>query len=132
MKVLVLSAAVLLVAQQVSCAPPPGFIMRCMHENGVTGADAIKFAETGEASDGMKCNFKCIMMEAGVMTPEGKLLLSPMLEHVPEKIHQAFKDCVEIEPSSDLCDLAFRHNVCLREKATDFYKAMVKKRNESE
>ncbi|XP_026273075.1 general odorant-binding protein 56h-like [Frankliniella occidentalis] len=130
MKVLVLSAAVLLVAQQVCSAPPP-FVHRCMQENGVTGADAIKFAETGEASDGMKCNFKCIMMEAGVMTPEGKLILSPMLEHVPEKIHQAFKDCVEIEPSSDLCDVAFRHNVCLREKATDFYKAMVAKKHQA-
>ncbi|KAK3923671.1 General odorant-binding protein 56h [Frankliniella fusca] len=131
MKVLVLAAAVLLVAQQVSCASQP-FIRSCMRENGVTGADAIKFAETGEASDGMKCSFKCIMMGAGVMTPEGKLLLSPMLERVPEKVHQAFKDCVEIEPSSDLCDLAYRHNVCLREKATDFYKAMMKKRHESE
>ncbi|KAJ1526244.1 hypothetical protein ONE63_009400 [Megalurothrips usitatus] len=74
---------------------------------------------SGEASDKMKCNFKCIMQANGGMTEDGKLVLAPMLEHAPEKMHAVFKECVEIEPSADLCDLAFRHNKCLRDKAVE-------------
>lgn len=128
MKVFVVLAAVLLVAHQ-AYAAPPGFIAKCMSENGVTAADAINFAMSGEASDKMKCNFKCIMLANGGMTEDGKLVLAPMLEHAPEKMHAVFKECVEIEPSADLCDLAFRHNKCLRDKAVEWYTGMTKGMN---
>ncbi|XP_034240037.1 uncharacterized protein LOC117644575 [Thrips palmi] len=126
MNTAVVVLAVALVAQ-VYAAPPP-FMKKCMEDNGVTMEDAIKFGKTGEASDNMKCNLKCMMLAGGAMKEDGTLVMAPMLEHAPEKLHDAIKQCIDIEKSSDLCDVAYRHNKCIRDKATDVFIELAEKK----
>lgn len=118
--------SVLAVVLQMHAAPPPkpAFFAKCMADNHVTPADFKNFAKTGEASDNLKCNFKCIMMEGGMLSEDGKINPEPMLQHTPEKIHDVVKECSKIEASADLCDVAYRQHKCVRDKATEWFQEM--------
>ncbi|XP_026284475.1 uncharacterized protein LOC113210610 [Frankliniella occidentalis] len=134
MKLVVL---VVLCFQQVLSAPNPPAddlaVMKadfdaCLQETGSTYEETLAWADGADASENLKCQIKCAMLKAKKMTEDGHLVLSTMLEHAPHEHQDLIRQCVEIEQGGDdLCDLGYRHQKCLREKAPEWYAEMVKK-----
>ncbi|KAK3916073.1 General odorant-binding protein 83a [Frankliniella fusca] len=99
----------------------------CMQETGATYEEGRAWADGADASENLKCQMKCVMLKAKKMTEDGHLVLEPMLESAPQEMHEVIRQCVQIDQGGDLCDLGYRHQKCIREKAPEAYAEMVKK-----
>nr|WBU77199.1 odorant-binding protein [Odontothrips loti] len=125
-------ALALLSAQQVAWAAAPADMMQmdmdaCMAETGTTYEEIMAWADGGDASENLKCMTKCMMLRCKTMTEDGHLILEAMLAKLPEEQHNIATQCVQIDQGGELCDLAYRHHKCMRDKSPQWYADWVKK-----
>ncbi|XP_034242769.1 uncharacterized protein LOC117646144 isoform X2 [Thrips palmi] len=80
------------------------------------------FAETGEATQDLKCFMSCVMQDKGKMMSNGTItMMEPSADapRMPESLSKAIAPCFAMTPTSDLCETAYLHNKCLWDNDPD-------------
>ncbi|XP_034232373.1 general odorant-binding protein 56h-like [Thrips palmi] len=98
----------------------------CMTETGTSMDDVLSWADGGDASENTKCQMKCVLMKANMMTNSGHFNVENMIASLPAEQHAIARECAMIEQGGDLCDLAYRNQMCMRDKSPDFYADHIK------